>query len=117
VYWSGRVVKIAFADETLENAFKELRTKRFEERRLAEFLDRAMDDLKQNPFCGLRIPGRQWPKEYVRKHRISNLWKYDLPNAWRLLYTVKGNELEIVAILLEWLNHKNYEKRFGYRNK
>jgi hypothetical protein len=48
------------------------------------------------------------------KYGIDNLWKYDLPGAWRLLYSVSGDKIEVMAIILEWLNHKKYEKRFGY---
>jgi len=47
---------------------------------------------------------------------IDNLRKYDLPNGWRLIYTVKGNSVEMVAVILEWsASHKKYEKRFGYK--
>jgi len=60
------------------------------------------------------VPKRQIPKEYVKKYGIDNPWKYNLPSAWRLVYSVVGNEIEIVAILLEWLAHKEYEKRFKY---
>jgi hypothetical protein len=48
---------------------------------------------------------------------IDNLWKYDMPSAWRLLYSLKTEEIEIVAIILEWLDHKNYERRFGYKTR
>ncbi len=37
-----------------------------------------------------------------------------MPNAWRLLYTIETNEIRIVSIILEWMNHKDYEKRFNY---
>ena len=50
----------------------------------------------------------------MRKYKVTNLWKYDLPNAWRLIYTVDTDEVMIVAIILEWFDHKDYEKRFKY---
>lgn len=55
------------------------------------------------------------PKKYIRKYEIDNLWKYDLPRAWRLLYSVAGEgEVKVIAIILEWMDHKKYERRLGY---
>ncbi len=45
---------------------------------------------------------------------IHNVWKYNLPNAWRLIYSIKGGEAIIITIILEWMDHKTYEKRFRY---
>lgn len=85
-----------------------------ENRRLYKFIQRAIDDLKQNPVCSIRIPKRLWPKVYVKKYDITNLWKYDLPNGWRLIYTIKTNEIMILNVILEWFDHKEYERRFKY---
>ena len=80
---------------------------------LFKFLDRATDDIKLNPKCGIAIPKRLIPKVYIQKWH-KNLWKYNLPNAWRLVYSITGNNVEIIAILLEWFPHKEYERRFKY---
>ena len=53
-------------------------------------------------------------KQYIQKYNIDNLWKYDLPNAWRLIYTIETDKIKIINIILEWFNHKNYEKKFKY---
>jgi Txe/YoeB family toxin of Txe-Axe toxin-antitoxin module len=106
-----RQVFVAFADEKLKEAFEKLKT---EDPTLYKFISRAIDDLKENPFCGIAIPKRLIPKIYIRKYGINNLWKYNLPGAWRLLYSVVGNRVKIVAIILEWLSHKEYERRFNY---
>jgi len=65
-------------------------------------------------MIGIAIPKRLIPKEYIRRYRIDNLWKYDLPKGWRLLYTVQGNNVNIVSIIVEWMDHKNYKRRFKY---
>ncbi len=39
---------------------------------------------------------------------------YDLPSAWRLIYTIESDEIKIVSIILEWFDHKDYEKKFNY---
>ena len=111
----NRIKKIAFIDHSLQNAFEELEKGKFEDRELAKFLNRAMEDLRQNPLCGIRVPTKLWPKEYIKKHRITSLYKYDLPNGWRLLYTLRGSEIEIISILIEWISHKEYERRFNYK--
>ncbi len=99
----------------MKRAVEELEKGKFEDAQLAIFLQRAIDDLKQNPFCGIRIQTRLWPKEYTQKYGINNLRKYDLPNGWRVIYTIRGNEIEIISIIIEWLSHKEYERKFGYK--
>ena len=33
------------------------------------------------------------------------------------MYTIVKDEIRIVSVLLEWLDHKNYEKRFRYKKQ
>ncbi len=70
--------------------------------------------MKKNPASGTKIPKKVWPKIYQKEYGITNLWKYDLPNAWRLIYTIKEDEVMILGVILEWFDHKEYEKRFKY---
>ena len=105
---------VVIADEQLRKAYDELPAGRHEDRQLRACLDEAFDDLKNDPFIGIKIPKSLWPKEYRRKYAIENLRKIDLPNGWRLIYFIKGTEVDILAIVLEWYSHKEYEKRFGY---
>ena len=109
-----RVKKVTFIDASLEKAFNDLEKGKYEDQQLSKFLKRAIQDLKDNPLRGIKIPSNLWPKEYIKKYRIDNLRKYDLPDGWRLIYTIRGNELEIISVLIEWFDHKNYEKRFRY---
>jgi len=37
-----------------------------------------------------------------------------LPDAWRLLYSIENQEILVVSIILEWMDHKNYERTFKY---
>ncbi len=106
--------RVVFADEKLKEAFDKLKDSKTEEKKLYEWLNRAFDDIAQNAFCGIQIPKRLMPKEYIQKYGITNLWKYDLPKAWRLLYSVGKDEIMVLSIILEWLDHKEYERRFNY---
>src|SRR3989338_9335786 len=106
---------VKFADENLKKAYLELESGKFEDKQLKEWLDRAVADLRKNAFSGIQIAKRLIPKEYQAKYgSLTNLWKYNLPNAWRLIYTIKRDEVVVLSVVLEWMTHKEYEQRFGY---
>ena len=109
-----RPSELHFADENLKKAFESLKNSDTEDKMLYEWLSRAFDDIQKNVFCGIQVLKNLIPKEYVQKYNAKNLWKYNLPNAWRLLYSIEGRDVKIISIVLEWLDHKNYERRFGY---
>ena len=51
----------------------------------------------------------------ITKNKVTNLWKYDLPDGWRVIYTTTTpNKVEIISVILEWFNHKEYDRRFSY---
>ncbi len=106
--------KVVFADVTVKEAFDRLQDSRTEDQNLYRWLNRAFDDLSENAFCGIQIPKKLIPKTYLKKYSIDNLWKYNLPNAWRLIYSVARDEVIVISIILEWLPHKEYERRFNY---
>ncbi len=105
---------VIFSEKKLEISFEELKEGKFEDKKLYEFINRAINDIKKEPICGVKIPKKLWPKTYIQNYGITNLWKYDLPNAWRLVYTIKEDEIRILSVILEWFDHKDYEKRFKY---
>ena len=103
--------RVVFISDELEKDFNELK----ENDPIKKGIVRAIRDLRVNAFCGIQIPKKIFPEEYIQKYRINNLWEYDLPNGWRLLYTVTPeNEVEIISAILEWFDHKDYERRMGY---
>ena len=106
--------KVVFGDEKLKQAYEKLKTSKTEDKILHKWISRAIDDLEENIFCGIQIPKRQIPKDYIQKFEIDNLWKYDLPKAWRLMYSVSNGEICIISIVLEWMSHKDYERKFKY---
>jgi Txe/YoeB family toxin of Txe-Axe toxin-antitoxin module len=106
--------EIKFADEKVKESFEKLKESKTEDKQLYKWICSAFANLETNVFCGIQIPKKLIPKVYVEKYGIDNLWKYDLPCGWRLIYSVANNEINILSIILEWFNHKDYEKRFGY---
>jgi Txe/YoeB family toxin of Txe-Axe toxin-antitoxin module len=106
--------EIKFAEEKVQKNFEELKNSRNEDKNLYKWIYRAFEDLEENAFCGIRIQKKLIPKVYMEKYRIDNLWKYDLPKGWRLIYSVANGQIKILSIILEWMSHKDYEKRFKY---
>jgi len=96
---------VQFANEKIKKTYEEL-----EEGPLKKQLERALYDIKENPFCGIQVPKRLIPKKY----NTNNVWKYNLPGAWRLIYSILGGEAIILTIILDWMDHKTYEKIFKY---
>ena len=106
-----RPCSVVFADDKLENEYNSLD----KSSELKKWIDRAKEDIKKNAFCGIPIPKKLIPKIYVQKYNIRNLWKYDLPDGWRLVYSITTpSKVEILSIILEWFDHPNYERRFRY---
>lgn len=107
--------EVRFGDENVKKAYLQLESQKFQEKEFKQFLDRAFEDIQKNAFCGTQIPKRLIPKEYqIKFGLLDNLWKYNLPNAWRLIYTIKKDEIVVLSIILEWMDHKEYERRFNY---
>lgn len=106
--------KIQFVNEKVQKAFEKLGNGNYEEKELKKYIERAFEDICKEPFCGIQIPKRLIPEEYIKKFDIKNVFKYNLPNAWRLLYSLESRKIYIISIVLEWLDHKSYERRFGY---
>ena len=104
---------IRFFDKSTKEAFYRLENGDDSERQLFCIINKAMDNIEKDAFCGIQIPKRLIPSEYFRKG-VKNLWKYNLPGSWRLMYSILNEEIIVVSVILEWLDHKEYERRFKY---
>ena len=83
---------------------------------LLRSINRARDLLKQNPFAGEQIQKRLIPEKYIKKFDVNNLWRFELADRWRLIYTITGNQIEIINFIIDIFNHRDYDKVFGYRH-
>lgn len=79
-------------------------------------ISRVKEWLKDNPFAGDQVKKDQIPKELVEKYDLKNLWRIELSDFWRLIYAIKGEEVEIICLILKICDHKDYNKIFGYDN-
>jgi len=75
--------------------------------------------IKSNPHYGDPIAKNVIPQEYKKKYGVTNLFRVELPNYWRMLYTLTNNEtqVEIIAFVLDIIDHKDYDKKFSYKKK
>ena len=106
-------ILIDFVSERLRNNIFLLKNGDDSERKLYKYIARAFYDIENDLTCCIKIPKKLWPNEY-KKYKITNLWKYDLPNGWRIIFSLRQDDILILAMILEWLSHKEYEKRFNY---
>ncbi len=103
---------VKFGDEKLRKAFEELKEV---DKDLYEQIDKATDEISKNVFCGRNVKKKLIPKELIQKFGFNNLWIYNLQSGWRLLYSVTSpDKIEVLAIVLDWMNHKDYEKLFKF---
>jgi Txe/YoeB family toxin of Txe-Axe toxin-antitoxin module len=88
-----------------------------EEMQLLRSIQQKINFIKANPFYGNNIQKNLIPKEYEIKYHATNLWRVELTHFWRMLYTIKGDQIEIICFILDIMNHDDYNKRFGYSKK
>ena len=60
------------------------------------------------------MSGGKFPRYYIQKYGVNNLYKFNLDSRTRLIYTLIADELGVAVVVLEILDHKKYEERFGY---
>lgn len=102
------------ADESILKKLKKLNGSTSENKLLQENLDYAFDRLLNDPFCGIHIPKKLIPSAYSKRYHLKNLWKYDLPGGWRLLYFIINDKDETIVVIIDWMPYKEYERLFNY---
>jgi Txe/YoeB family toxin of Txe-Axe toxin-antitoxin module len=107
---------VVFISHGLKADFQALKAGKSEEQTLYEKISVVMESMKSEPFSGTKIQKSRWPKFYKKRHKITNLWKYDLPDGWRLIYTIEKSEERLLCIIIEWFSHPEYNRRFGYHD-
>lgn len=88
--------------------------KNSERQQLLKSIKQKIELIKANPQYGAHVPNALVKKS---GYPVDNLWIADLVGYWRMLYTLKGDQVEILCFVLEIIDHKRYDKIFGYRKK
>ena len=98
------------------NAKAELSKK---ERSLLKAINYKIELIKNNLSYGDVIAKKLIPDEYLEKYGATNLFRVELADYWRMLYSVTEGEsvVEIVAFVLDIIDHDKYNKKFGYKKR
>ena len=109
-----REIRILLKGQAKESYLKLKKRDDKDSRTLLKSIERVRDILKENPQFGNPIKKKMIPKSF-KKIGINNLYRVELSNYWRMLYTIEGNQVEILLFVLSIMDHKEYNKLFGYR--
>ena len=83
------------------------------EMQLLKSIKQKVEIIKANPVYGESIPKNRIPRGLA----VSNLFHVSLSNYWRMIYTLEGNQVEVIAFVLYITDHPTYDKIFGYKKK
>ena len=86
------------------------------EKSIFNAIKQKIELIKENFQYGDPVSKKLVPKKYIKKYGITNLFRVELPNYWRMLYSVQEGEsrVEIIAFVLDIIDHDDYDKLFGY---
>jgi len=89
---------------------------------LVKMVSDMEDVLKENIYQGDRVKKSLTPKHYVEEYdlppRSPILYVYDHPRYFRSCYTVARYEGKgMCPIILDIMDHKEYNRKFGFRKK
>jgi hypothetical protein len=116
-----KIIKVILSDEA-EEVYRYLNEHAEEskiERSIFNSIRKKVDLIKANPHYGDPIAKKRIPSVYIEKYGITNLFRVELSNHWRMLYTLTNGEsvIEIIAFVLDIVDHKEYDIKFGYKKK
>jgi len=109
----GKEVRV-FMKGQARDSFIDLKNRNDKESKsLIKSIERLIEILKKNPQYGNPIRKELIPNNLI-KIGIKNLYRVELSNYWRMLYTLEGNKIEIFCFILNIVDHPTYNKIFGY---
>ena len=103
--------KVVFLNADLKESFDDLSKS---DPRLSKEIGKALNEICKDHLVGRQVKKKLIPKSLIREYKIKNLWIYNLRKNWRLIYSIDGDEVELIAIILDWMNHKEYERLFKF---
>lgn len=72
--------------------------------------------IKQEPTRGDHVEHNKIPEYYIKKFKVKTLFRIELVDYWRLLYSIHAfDDIGIGILVLDALDHKKYNKRFDYK--
>lgn len=115
-----QVRRTAKLDERVEQWNEDAESGRGQEARKSnqrlKALERLEGQFPWKPFLGRNVPKKLIPEGYA-KRGVTNLFRSELPDGWRLLYTVMEVDGEQAVVELDAMPHPEYDKLFGYEGR
>jgi hypothetical protein len=112
----GKEVRIFLKGQAKE-AYIELKKRQDKESQsILRSFERVKEVLKSNPQYGDPIAKEKIPRT-LNELGVKNLYRVELSNYWRMLYTLEGDQVEIFLFVLNIVDHKEYNKLFGYKGR
>ena len=110
----GKEVRIFLKGQAKESYLELKKRSDKESKSILRSIERIKEILKENPQYGDPIAKKLIPKTLL-DIKIKNLYRVELSNYWRMIYTIEGNKVEICLFILNIVDHKDYNKLFGYK--
>ncbi|MFH1473369.1 MAG: hypothetical protein ABIE55_00590 [Candidatus Aenigmatarchaeota archaeon] len=110
----GKEVRIILKGQAKDSYLELKKRKDKEATSILNSFERVKQILKDNPQYGDPITKKIIPKSLLRLG-IQNLYRVELSNYWRMIYTIEGNEISIFLFVLSIVDHKEYNRLFGYK--
>ncbi len=76
-------------------------------------LGNKLQYLRIDPLRGVPVPRSQIPQQYKELADASNLFKITVNDSMHIVYTVGSNKKEIIALILDFLDDKEFSKVFA----
>ncbi len=80
-------------------------------------INKAIICIKDNPYYGDIIPKKYLNKDIIRTYKTNKILRIELVGFWRLLYTIRGDEVRVIAFILDFMDHEEYSRLFKYKKK
>ena len=84
--------------------------------RLLKSINKAIGRLKANAQAGDHVP-KKIAAQALKYYQVESIWRMELANYWRLIYTITADEVDIIAFVLDCIDHPTYNKIFGYKKR
>lgn len=115
------MVKIKFSEEAkvMFDFLKRESLSSKKEKMILKSVEQKLEILQKNKHYGNPIRKDLIPLYYKKKYAANNLFRIELPQFWRMLYTLtdEEKEIEIIAFVLDIVDHEEYNKKFNYKKK
>lgn len=83
---------------------------------LLKSINKAIERLKVNAHAGDHVP-KKTAAQALKHYQVQSIWRMELVNYWRLVYTITADEVDIIAFVLDCIDHPTYNKIFGYKKR